>query len=211
MSGYAFSVLRLNDVMSNMCKSANLSDSALLFLLITLCVFCTPPIRQYYFDTYHSEDNVYENKPLGFCITYRGNWNIITDPQQMNPAYRAFARSMQNAGGELLYMGSTVEGLYGTRALAINLNEPPEEYASYIRDINADEIDHDSLQIAFNTRHIHTVKWIYDKSGYRFAEFFFVIDTYDIRISFWSKPALFDNFLSVFEEMIGTIEFTAGL
>lgn len=159
---------------------------------------------------YFPEDSIYENKTIGFCIPFSSKWDIITDPNTMNKTYRTFARTMHNAGGELLFIGTTVEGLYGTKAIAMNLNEPPADYAAYIRRINSSEVDNDSVPIVFFTEHMQAVKWIYDKSGYRFVEFFFMIDTYNIRLSFWTKKALFDNFLPVFEEIMGSVTFTAG-
>jgi len=180
-------------------------------VLLCMGLSCSAPIRQFYGDVFFPEDKIYENKALGFCITFRGKWNIITEPDQMNRYYRSFARSMQSAGGELLFMGSSVEGLYGTKALAINLNEPPDEYATYIRALNRSELDVDSAPIPFVTEQLRAVKWIYDKAGYRFVEFFFTVDTYNIRLSFWTRPELFNNFLPVFEEMMSSVSFTAGL
>ena len=55
------------------------------------------------------------------------------------------------------------------------------------------------------------VKWVYDKSGFRFVEFFFNIGTYDIRVSFWTKPDLFEKFLPVYEQIISTLRVTRGL
>ena len=173
-----------------------------------LCL-CIAPIKQFYADTFYPEDNVYENEGLGFVLRFRGNWSIVTDPEQMNKHYKAFAQNMQNAGGELLFMGSTVEGLYGVKAIALNLNEPPDEYAHYIRELNINEIDSDSEPIDFIAGDHIMAKWIYDKSGYRFVEFFFVVGTYDIRLSFWTKPDLFNNFLSVFEDIVSSFSLTA--
>ena len=96
---------------------------------------------------------------------------------------------MQKAGGELLFMGSTVEELYGVKALAMNLNEPPFEYAQYIRELNKGDIDNDTEPVDFVIGSHRMSKWIYDKSGYRFVEFFFIVDTYDIRLSFWTNQA----------------------
>ena len=187
----------------------------ILLISILACFFalfsgCSSPLRQFYTDAFYTEDNIYENKSIGFCITFRGRWNIITDPNFMNSHYKSFARTMQKAGGELLFMGSTVEALYGVKALALNLNEAPRDYAEYIRKLNESEIDHDTILIDFQTENLQTVKWIYHKAGYQFVEFFFVINTYNIRLSFWTKPELFPNFLPVFEEMVGNIVLTSG-
>ena len=175
-----------------------------------LAFFCASPLRQFYPDAFFPEDNVYENRSLGFLLTFRGNWSIITDPAEMNRTYRAFATTMQKAGGELLFMGNTVEGLYGVKAIAINLNEPPQEYAHYIRDLNKSDVENDTEPVDFYAGGHSMVKWVYDKAGYRFVEFFFVIDTYDVRVSFWTKPQLFTGFLEVFEEIMSTLSLTAG-
>ncbi len=176
-----------------------------LFVWEFLLLLCAPQIRQFYPDAFFPEDNVYENKSLGFLLTFRGNWSIITDPSEMNKTYRSFAGKLQKAGAELLFMGSTVDGLYGVKAIAINLNEPPMEYARYIRDVNKSEVENDTEPVDFFAGGNPMVKWIYDKSGYRFVEFFFVVDTYDIRLSFWTRRQLFSGFLPVFEEIAATL------
>jgi len=184
---------------------------ALLVWCASLLVSCAAPIRQFYRDDFYPEDKVYENKPIGFMLTFRGSWTIITDPNAMNRLYRDFAVTMQKAGGELLFMGSSVEGLYGVKAIAINLNEPPREYARYIREINGGDVQNNTEPVDFLAGAHPMVKWIYDKSGYRFVEFFFVVDTYDIRLSFWTKPETFGGFLPVFEDITGSLTLTRGL
>lgn len=188
---------------SRYCRKALCLGAALL-----LCANCSPHIRQFYPDTYYTQDNTYENKTIGFLVTFRGAWNIITDPALMNRHYRLFAKTMQNAGGELLFMGSTVEELYGVKAVAINLNESPGDYAAYIRSLNKKEVQDDSVPVPFLTASLPMVKWEFTKSGYRFVEFFFVVDTYNVRISFWTKPALYENFLPVFEDIISSVSYS---
>jgi hypothetical protein len=182
--------------------------SRVVVLPAVLLLTCSAPIRQFYPDHFFPEDNVYKNEGIGFLLTLRGKWNIITDPNSMNRYYREFAATMQASGGELLFMGSTVEELYGIKAVALNLNEPPREYATYIRELNKDDVDRDTDPVDFITGSQQMVKWVYDRAGYRFAEFFFVVGTYDIRLSFWTKPQLFENFLPVFEEIVSTVEVT---
>ena len=179
-------------------------------VLLAAVLFCSAPIMEFYPDNFFPEDNVYKNEEIGFLLTFRGGWHLITDPNQMNRYYRAFAKTLRQSGGELLFMGSTVEELYGVKAIALNLNEPPDEYAAYIRSLNKNEVDRDNDPVAFIAGNHPMVKWVYDKSGYRFVEFFFVVDTYDVRMSFWTKPALFANFLPVFEEIMSTLELTRG-
>jgi len=179
--------------------------------VLPLCgLFCAAPIRQFYPDSYFPEHNIYENKTIGFALTFRGAWNIISDPAGMNRQYRTFCRSVQRSGGELLFVGSSVEGLYGVKAIAFNLNEPPQEYARYIRDINSMDVQNEIGPVDFFTADHAMAKWVYDKSGYRFVEFFFIVDTYNVRLSFWTRPQLSENFLPVFEEIAATLTLTAG-
>ena len=58
-------------------------------LLLLTVLFCAPAIKQFYPGNYFPEDRTYQNKTLGFSLTYRGNWEIITDPNDMksNKAY----------------------------------------------------------------------------------------------------------------------------
>lgn len=179
-------------------------------LSVTLFFSCAAHVMQFYPDDYFGEDRVYENKSLQFLMTFRGNWRIITDPNKMNKTYKSYAKILQRSGAELLFMGSSVEGLYGVKAIAINLNEPPQEYAAYIRELNRKEVSADMEPVHFMARNLPMVKWVYDRSEYRFVEFFFTVDTYDIRLAFWSKTDMFARFLPVFEGIISTLELTAG-
>jgi hypothetical protein len=47
--------------------------------------------------------------------------------------------------------------------------------------------------------------WRYAKDEFVFIEYFLNIDTYDIRVAFWTKPRLFDKFLPVYKGIMGTI------
>ena len=51
-------------------------------------------------------------------------------------------------------------------------------------------------------------RWEYSKSGLRFVEFFFAIDTYNLRIAFWTTPVLYGNFLPVYREIMETLRLT---
>lgn len=189
------------ETVSSPLRSTGFALSAL-WLLIGGCASHPP---QFYPDTYFDEDRVYENKALGFALAYRGNWHITTDPAEMTRSTREFARSLHRSGAELLFVGSTVEATQGTRGIAVNLNMLNEDYAERIRAVNRDDIDEDygmTETIAFE---IPVVKWEYTTGGFRFVEFFFTLDTYNIRIAFWTKPALYENFLPVYEEIMATL------
>jgi hypothetical protein len=176
-----------------------------------LFFFCAAPINQFYPDTYYPEDKIYENKPLHFALRFQGNWMLFTDPRDMDKGSRDLAATMAKSGVELLFVGATVEGMHGTRGIAVNFNEPARDYAERIRAINRSEVQNDrgltDMVIGKNS----VVKWVYNKGDFRFAEFFFTLGTYDIRISFWSRSDLFDKFLPVYEQMMGSIEVTSGL
>jgi hypothetical protein len=181
----------------------------LLSLLLFFC-FCAAPLKQFYPDRYYEEDQIYENKPLGFAIKFQGNWLIFTDPSEMDKGSRNLAKVFAKSGLELLFVGATVEGMHGVRGIAVNLNEPADEYAGQIRRINLAEVQNDKGLQPMIAGKLATVKWIYDKGDFRFAEFFINIGTYDIRIAFWSRQALFEKFLPVYEDMISSIEVRGG-
>jgi hypothetical protein len=168
--------------------------------------FCAAPLQQFYPDAYYEEDKIYENKPLRFVMQFQGNWLMFTDPRDMDKGSRALARAFARSGYELLFVGATVEGMHGTRGIAVNLNEPVQEYAEQIRRLNAADVQNDKGLVPMIAGRIPLVKWIYDKAEFRFAEFFLNIGTYDIRIAFWSKHELFEKFLPVYEDMISSIE-----
>ena len=180
------------------------------FVACFLILSCSPPAGQFYEDSFYREDNIYENKPLGFLLTYEGNWNIVTDPEKMDRNSRLFANELRKAGLELLYVGTTVEGYLGTRAIGVNLNEPSADYAEYVRRLNKDDVENDKGLVQFYAGDNPMIKWEYEKSGFCFVEFFINVGTYDIRIAFWTKPDLYKNFLPVFEEIISTLTITGS-
>ncbi|MBN2037058.1 MAG: hypothetical protein JW768_09980 [Chitinispirillaceae bacterium] len=174
-------------------------------VLLFAC-FCAAPLKQFYPDAYYEEDKVYENKPLRFVMRFQGNWLMFTDPRDMDKGSRALAKTFAKSGYELLFVGATVEGMHGTRGIAVNLNEPASEYAQQIRMLNQADVQNDRGLTAMIAGRMPLVKWVYDKADFRFAEFFFNIGTYDIRIAFWAKHELFEKFLPVYEEMVSSIE-----
>jgi hypothetical protein len=178
-------------------------------VMVALLLGCAAPIKHYYPDTFFSQDNLYENKPLGFLLQYRGAWELFTDPRDMAATAREFARTLQKSGAELLFVGTTVEATQGTRGIAINLNLPALEYAQQIQKINAAEITKDLGFVDFIAGAVPAVKWEYLIGDFRFVEFFFVLDTYDIRIAFWTKKTIFDRFLPQYEDIISSITLTA--
>jgi hypothetical protein len=183
---------------------------SLLVSLLLLC-FCAAPLRQFYPDTYYEADGIYENKPLRFVMKFQGNWILFTDPKEMDKGSRALAKTFARSGYELLFVGASVEGQHGTRGIAVNLNEPPKEYAEQVRELNKAEVQNDKGLTEMIVGQMALVKWVYDKADFRFAEFFINIGTYDIRIAFWSRKELFEKFLPSYEEMIGSIEVRGGL
>jgi hypothetical protein len=172
---------------------------------------CAAPLREFYADSYFPEDRIYENKTIGFSLRLRGEWQIATDPSRLTRPLKELARTLQSRGAELLFVGATAEGAHGTRGIAANLNLDPRAYAQRVKSLNEDGIGGDSGFIDFLAGDQAMVKWVYDKDGFRFAEFFFNVDTYDVRIAFWTKPELFGNFLPVYEEIIATVGFRERL
>jgi hypothetical protein len=184
------------------------------FFPLTVCcllLFCAAPLKQFYPDTYYPEDQIYENKPLHFMLRFQENWVVFTDPNEMDKATKSLARAFAKSGVELIFVGATVEGSQGVRGIAANLNEPPMDYAEYIRRLNAGDVQNDQglTEIVFGRNSM--VKWVYDKVGFRFAEYFFTIDTYDIRIAFWTRTDNFEKFLPVFEGIMSSLQVTGGL
>jgi len=166
---------------------------------------CAPSIKQYYPGNFDPEKRIYQNKSLGFSLTFRGSWIITANPKEMSKTSRGYSKELHKSGAELLYSGSTVENTQGTRCIVVNLNEPSDEYAEQIRQINKAEIDSDSGCTLDTIRGVPLVVWKYAKNEFDFIEYFFTIDTYDIRMAFWTKPKLFYNFLPIYEEIMSTL------
>jgi len=166
--------------------------------------FCAGTVRPFFPGNYFLEDKTYQNKSLGFSLTFRGNWDIVTDPNEMKDS-KSFFKDLHDVGAELLFSGFTIEKTQGTRAIVTHLNETNREYADEIRNINKDQIDVDSgcADITINGKEFST--WRYKKNDFWFVEYFFSVDTYNIRVAFWTKPKLFDKFVPVYDQIMGTL------
>jgi hypothetical protein len=178
----------------------------LIAISLTIFFSCAAPIRQYFPDSYFPQDHIYQNKLLQIALRYDGNWNIATDPNTMSKAGKKVALSLRNSRSELLFLGSTVEGSQGTRGIVENLNLSNEGFLESIRKSNSAGIDKDLGQEEFDAAGIDMLKWQYLYKGFHFVEFLFRSDTYNIRIAFWTTPALFDQFMPVYEETMNSIE-----
>ena len=179
----------------------------LVCFLFLFLVSCAEPIRNYFADSYFEQDRIYRNKALGFTLNYIGVWDIHTDANEMDADTRELARSLHTMAAELLFVGSTVEGSHGTRAIAANMNYDIQAYADTIRAINKESISADSGFSPFAVGSLAMVKWRYHIDAYEFVEFFFKVQTYNIRLAFWSRPDLFVKFLPVYEDIIRSISF----
>jgi hypothetical protein len=182
-----------------------------IILLGIMLASCAGPIRQFYPDTYYAEDHLYENKPLHFIMRFEGNWELITDPNEMGKESGKVARQFAKSGAELLFIGATTEGFHVVRGQAVNLNEPTMDYAQYIRRISAKDVQNDQGLAPILLGKNSMVKWTYDKGGSRIIEFFFTIDTYDLRIAFGTRREFFEKFLPVYEEIMTSLQVTGGL
>ncbi|MGD9200401.1 MAG: hypothetical protein PVI26_02460 [Chitinispirillia bacterium] len=180
-----------------------------IFITVISALFligCGSSIKQFYPDSFFHEDNVYKNKPLQFSLQFKGNWYIETDPNTMDNTAKKFAKSLQDQNAELLFIGSTVEGTQGVRGIAVNLNLPALEYAQNIQEINQRGLTSDSGLTQIDTSNLPIVKWSYESEGFQFIEFFFTLDTYNIRIAFWTKPNIFKRFLPVYFDIISSLD-----
>lgn len=170
---------------------------------------CSTSIKQFYPDSYFEEDNIYSNKTLRFAINYKSAWQIETDPNNMERGLKKIAKEFQDQGIELLYVGSTPDGLQGTQGVAANLNTPAIEYAEAYRDLNLSSMSADFGLKEMIIDGIPMVKWEYEKYGFHFAEFFFTLDTYNIRIVFWANPGIFKKFYKEYLSIMSSIDFVS--
>lgn len=174
--------------------------------LIIICG-CSTSIKQFYPDSYFPQDYIYSNKTLRFAINYKSAWHIETDPNEMERALKKIAKEFQKQGIELLYVGSTPDALQGTQGVAANLNTPAKEYAEAYRDLNLPAMSKDFGISEMLIDGIPMMKWEYEKYGFHFAEFFFTLDTYNIRIVFWAKPPIFKKFYNEYISIMSSIDF----
>jgi hypothetical protein len=172
---------------------------------IALCS-CAGPTRQFFPGRFYPEDRIYENKTLGFALTYPVGWTLATDPAAMGRTGRKASREFHQQQRELIFLGSTVEGTQGTRGIVDNLNESNEEYLAGIRKANVKDIQSDLGTKDFEGNGIDMKKWDYLYNGFHFVEFMFRSGTYNIRVAFWTRPDLFEKFSAVYEETMNSID-----
>lgn len=176
--------------------------------LVVLFVSCVPRLKQYYADEYFPQDHIYENRALGFTLRFAGNWDVTTDPRDMKGAGRETARMLQRSGVELIFVGHTVEGTQGTRGVVAHANLPSMEYARHIRQINSESIDEELDMEPCTAAGKSMVRWQYRIGSFLFVEFFFRIETYNVRVAFWAKRDIFERFIPVYEDIIGSLQVT---
>ncbi len=178
-----------------------------LFCLLFLLVKCAGPIKEFYPDSYFTEDHIYENKSIRFSLTFRSNWDIETDPNKLSRGIQKEVRRHQKGGVELLFAGATTDGLQGVMAVAANWNESTQKYAETIREKNKDNVTADSGLVDMLIKDKPIVKWKYSKFELQYIEFFFTIDTYNVRVGFWSEPEIFNRFLPVYLSIISSLDY----
>jgi hypothetical protein len=181
--------------------------AVLVSVLLLLLPGCSSHIEQFYPDSFFKEDNIYQNRPIRFSLDFQGNWDIETDPNNMSRGIQKEVRRYQKIGVELLFAGTTVDGLQGVSAVAANLNESTQKYAETIRELNMRYLTADSGLVDMLINNKPIVKWEYSKFEMQYVEFFFALDTYNIRVAFWAQPAVFKRFYPVYLEIMSSLEF----
>lgn len=182
-----------------------------MYILPVAFLFCTPSLQEFYPDSYFVQDGIYQNRPLGFALVFRGNWEIITSPSQMERSSKSFAKQLRNQSAELLFVGTTSERTQGTRGIAINLNIPFDEYALRIQELNKPDVKKDLGLTEVLLNGMPMIRWDYVVGGFRFVEFFFTLDTYNIRIAFWTKPGIFDRFEPVYLDIMSSLSYVSRI
>ena len=132
---------------------------------------------------------------------------LVTDPNEMRGSTRKFARDLQDRNAELLFVGATSEGTQGVRCIAINLNAPAHTYAERVQELNKADLALDLGLRDVLIDGMPMVRWDYEVDGFRFVEFFFTLDTYNIRAAFWTKPSIFDRFEPVYLDIMSSLSF----
>jgi hypothetical protein len=168
---------------------------------------CAPSIKQFYPGNYFPEDRTYQNKALGFSLTFRGNWEITTDPNDSKKD-KEYAKELHKSGAELLFTGFTVEQTQGTRCIVAHLNETSREYAEEIRNVNKNTVISDSgcMDETINGKNFSIWRYKDKEHDLCFIEYFFAVDTYNVRVAFWTTPILFEKFQPVYEEIMGSLQ-----
>lgn len=182
-----------------------------ILLCVALGVSCGPSFVQFYPDTYYEQDRIYQNETLGFALMFTPGWEITTDPSEMNKTRQAAARQLQEQGAELIFAGETVDGSQGTRGIVENLNRDNERFLAALRETNKANLDKDIGARTFMAGDVLGIKWEYEFQNMRFAEFLFRAGTYNVRIAFWTKADRYDDFLQVYEDIMATLDFRAGI
>jgi hypothetical protein len=167
---------------------------------------CAAPIREFYPDAYSAEKREYRNDAIGFSFVLSGSWDIVTNPNMMGEHKSAAKLLQKTSAGEFLFIGNTTEKTQGIRGVAVNLNMPNEAYAGEIRRVNPGGAD--SGLVNDTIARLPMVRWIYEKERFVFMEFFFRVDTYNVRIAFWTTPEIFPNFRDVYRQTMETLILT---
>jgi hypothetical protein len=167
---------------------------------------CTPSFAQFYSDRFYSQDRVYQNVSLGFAVMFSAGWNIEIDVAEMNRTRRQAALSIHKQGAELIFAGETVEGGHGTRGIVENLNLENDKFVAALRNANKAGIERDLGVENFVAGDVLSIKWEYVHNGMNFAEFLFRAGTRNVRIAFWTKPELYNEFLPVYEGIMATLD-----
>lgn len=193
---------------SGVCRILQLLILIFASILSLVQFSCAPKLRNIYPDSYYTEDKVYQNRAVGFLLTFRGSWNINADPSNMKDAARSLAHSLQKSGAELLFAGTTSDGRNGVRAIADELNANNRDYAFHIRKANSADISEDLGLVPFIAGKNELLKWEYLIDGFHFIEFFFVSDIFNVRIAFWTTKELYTNMEPIYESIINSLTLT---
>lgn len=172
--------------------------------LVALLIGCAG-IQEVYKDQYIENDFRYVNDTIGLSLVFNDSWRLYPHTASMPKHIKRVAKDLSSQGAEMIFFAMSSDGLMGARAIVEETDWSLDKYYKVILEVNREEINHlsyDKIKIG----RMDTIEWIYKTDKLTFREFQMKNGRYNIRLSFWTLTALFDDYKEEFNNISKTIQ-----
>jgi len=158
-------------------------------------------------DTYDAAKRLYVNQGIGFSLEFPQSWMVFESEEKMPPQAQNYARKIRESGGEMIFVAQNRANTMYLRGIAEETALDPDAYFNIIQEVNQKEL----LESAHETTEVageKAIRWIYEAEAggtrIKFLEYQVRRDRYNVRLSFWTLPSLFNSYEREFESMMKT-------
>ncbi|OHD13972.1 MAG: hypothetical protein A2086_10570 [Spirochaetes bacterium GWD1_27_9] len=167
-----------------------------------------------YKDSY--KDFTYENKSLGFTMSFDKDWVITTEFRNFDSDQKKYATYFATPTNEILFFGYNEEKKIGIRAIKEELGLANDDYFSKIKESNSSDVNNYGIRFPKSQKvvlkNIQGLNFVFEttinaKNVFVFDSIIFKNKNSNFRVDMWTKKSNYETVSSYIATLYQTIDF----